>query len=406
MFVSLCLCARMVACVCVGVCHVCLQKLGAHQSTPRLKDFWLDSVKTKIHELKQSKITVSLQSLTPLIKSKRAVSLSGWCTVHGRRCQLETAQFHWAGIPCVAMSPMGRRDGTDGACMSAWGAWAALRLRLQEPVIVVECSDKLDSTVLSSIFEEHYILESRILCPLQLGWVGRRRRFWGVLIHRRLIAEAFTKLGNDFITFFARRCTATWRDFLFDTRDNINEDVLWAAKRSKSCARGMAEQVLTEDRPAFSALTEFEKIYLARYKDIRPHGIYMLNQNPAVGRGIMSSEDKVIYTFIKNNCLNWDDDADRWLTPKEVLSLHGFPVEPRLANPVGRARYLTSFLFNRTRPRNRNHILGQAGNSMNTMVCGAVWIYAVLFLRPKDSNAWDNASSDLIDALKTAFQGA
>ena len=67
---------------------------------------------------------------------------------------------------------------------------------------------------------------------------------------------------------------------------------------------------------------------------------------------------------------------------------------------------MASFLFNRTRPRNRNHILGQAGNSMNTKVCGAVWIYAVLFLRPKDSNAWDNASSDLIDALKTALQGA
>lgn len=389
-----------------GVC-VLAQARRSSIDPPCLKDFWLTSVKNMIKNVRNAKHPVSLQSMTPLIKSRRAVELSSMCTVHGRLCPMEKAQFHWAGIPCVAMSPMGRRDGTDAECMSAWAAWAALRLRLQEPVIVVECSDKLDAAVLRSIFDDDYILEARILRPLQLGWVGRRRRFWGVLIHRSLIQEAFTTLSDNFIACFSRRCTATWHEFMFDTADNINKDILWAAKRNKSCAKGKAEMVLTGDRPAFSALTEAEKTYLARYKNIRPHGLYMLNQNPAAGRGMMSSEDGAIYTLIKNNCINWDDDADRWLTPKEVLSLQGFPVEERLANPVGRPRALTSFLFNRVRQRNRNHVLGQAGNSMNTMVCGLIWIYTVIFLRPKESNAWERAADvDLITALKTAFQAS
>ena len=93
-----------------------------------------------------------LKSLVPLINSKQAVLRCAPCLIHGQKCEVKKAMSHWAGPPCVDWSPQGSRGGHAGSTVVDWAAWAAMRIELQEPVIVQEQRDHDDGNILKTVF--------------------------------------------------------------------------------------------------------------------------------------------------------------------------------------------------------------------------------------------------------------
>jgi hypothetical protein len=371
--------------------------------------------------------------IVPLIRSGKAVQDKAFCTKHRRYCRLERADVHWAGIICVSWSPMGKQDGEAGRDFVLWAAWAATRRMmqakvlfsqfffqitqpfvtvlgqhslqpfeyqhagnsnqapniifslaavnpplLQEPIIVYECSDRYDPSIMTSTFDDLYVHISDILCATNFGMVGTRSRCWGVLLHRETVMSTFASLKNVIRLFFRERePDLSFRCIMTATEEEVTEDIKWLRSRPMSLAKDMSfDQLMACPNPSYAALTLAEQRNMAHYHDelhLHPKLAIQLNQN-ALRHPQYSRSHETLHTIIKNANVIWCDG--RVMTPNELAQYQAFPVQPHLTNPRGTTqRHGCSFSMPSepgVKRAGRTAKVGQVGNSMNHGVCGSI----------------------------------
>eukprot|EP00974_Lingulodinium_polyedra_P025196 2436254-Lingulodinium_polyedra.AAC.1 len=158
-------------------------ELLAHPSRPHclfsdVNDFWRQPVRELLESFRE-KETLKFENIKQaVLASSKSTTTSAHCVIHRQRCQLRRGRCHWAGPPCVDWSSMGPQKRDSGKTIIDWGAWAACRRQLQEPMIIIENSDRYDTTIYVKVFGDLYHVESAIICPTRLGFCGRRSRSW------------------------------------------------------------------------------------------------------------------------------------------------------------------------------------------------------------------------------------
>ena len=104
------------------------------------------------------------------------------CAVHGARCSYlknGCGLIHLAGSPCVDYSEMGNGEGVAGHTIAYFLTWAAIRRKVQEPVIIHECVREFCEWLLLDELPMYFI-DYIVLSPSDLGWPIARQRSWCV----------------------------------------------------------------------------------------------------------------------------------------------------------------------------------------------------------------------------------
>eukprot|EP00973_Karenia_brevis_P005292 724408-Karenia_brevis.AAC.1 len=80
---------------------------------------------------------------------------------------------------------MGARTGDEHMSVVAFMAWVALRLALQQAVIVHENVEGFDMDLLRDSLGEIYDIQTCVLDAVDFGWPVRRVRRYSVLTHKK-----------------------------------------------------------------------------------------------------------------------------------------------------------------------------------------------------------------------------
>ena len=150
--------------------------------------FWKPKVWKQIQSLRSGGVCISLESLVPLIKGK-PVRSAAFCICCKKICEHPRANMHQGSPPCVAFSSMGNHSTTEGDTMVDFAAWCAMRLLLEEPIVIMEESEKFDPAIITQIFGETHRVFCKKIDALTFGWPGRRERLWVVLFHNKYVHE-------------------------------------------------------------------------------------------------------------------------------------------------------------------------------------------------------------------------
>ena len=282
--------------------------------------------------MESSKAPITLDALHQVIMSPKASKATAYCLIHGRACEHPRACVHFAGTPCVNFSSMGDGSKCDGRTSQHFAAWASLRLRLREPIIIHENVPEFPLAVLTKFFGHLYNIQSVELHPDDYGWASRRPRAWRVLTLKQCsIQRPVSVIENA----FRRPCAMTYLDYLVEDDEHLQQERQWAASRPSN-----ANKHLTSESSFYDTLTDVERDYLSVYREHWPGAVCMLGQNPR--RVPIVSSRTTLNTVIKHAGLMWTDRAPqpRWLSPRELLLSQGFPFEPR-------NKATTSFHINR-----------------------------------------------------------
>lgn len=113
-----------------------------------------------------------------------------------RPCPLKRARLHWAGVECRNYSPRGDGSGENGDALEGFSAWATCRRAVQEPVIILECSDRFPDDLLESILGDLYHIQGQVLKAVDVGAPGHRNRYWAICLHKLNIVETYCQLSN------------------------------------------------------------------------------------------------------------------------------------------------------------------------------------------------------------------
>lgn len=326
---------------------------------------------------------LALPLLAPAIKAKRAVRCRGYCMKHKKTCILQSADLHIAGTVCTDWSAFGTRGNTDGKTILHQLAFMALRLLLEEPIVVQENVVQFAPGLLKDFLFSMYFLDVADEDSWNFGVPSHRNRRWIVMRHRCKTLQAISPL-SDFMKRFYRICNITWKAFLVADAAELTEELQWAMGRTTV----KKEEGITIDTPnAFRmALNPTEAKYLSVYESQWPDRAYSLAQNPESGFGMKSAADGGLHTLLKNVGIIFA--GDRWLSPKETLVSQLFPVAPCVKDEHATC----SFNLPRSHgSRSREVMKGQAGNSMNNAVAGLVYLYCAIEIDRRGGSGSDAA---------------
>ncbi|CAK0846791.1 unnamed protein product, partial [Prorocentrum cordatum] len=350
-----------------------------------IMDFWQPEMKASITKLLASEHGVTLKDLVAIVKearhpqsSSRPVRTFARCARCRGWCSHPTGKVHWAGTPCPDWAPIGTNEGADGQSSCLLAIWAALRLVLQEVVVLHENSHRFDVEILRQLLGKTYIIFSHVVEPPEFGWPVRRQRRFTLLLHKTFVMEARSTLANT-IPLFYRTLRCTLDQFCIADAAELKAELEWARNRPLSRARGVPvtdADLIPSSRAFLDSLTTWELENLREYQrgSPTPFVCHNLSQDAKKDRG-WSSTECFLSAVIRNPQVIWYDAIQRWLTPFELGAAQGFPVREDLATPRGPSRALSS--FNRARPRQRAQVMQQFGNSMNLHVCGVHWLYVL-----------------------------
>ena len=120
-------------------------------------------------------------------------------------------------------SSQGKQVGVDGHACLAMLIWLAMRLKLEEDVIIFENVTRFPRHLLEQALGHKYIILWHEIGPNDLGWPVRRPRLIGILMHKSKVVMKSTAKpwGPSFGTLFAREPSVDWGVFF-----------LWRATRS------------------------------------------------------------------------------------------------------------------------------------------------------------------------------
>ena len=152
---------------------------------------------------------LAVEILGPIISQMTSVTREGWCLTHGRTCTLKAARRHCAGTSCKPYSKKGSQLGQVDPEIVFTLAWIALRLELQEPVVLsenvkttgqrglVSALDSSDSSGSGSVCDAglgnlllrflapFYHMECVVLDPTFYGFPMSREREFILMIHKQ-----------------------------------------------------------------------------------------------------------------------------------------------------------------------------------------------------------------------------
>lgn len=356
--------------------------------TADVEGFFVHAVTQRIAKAERAGQRLSLDAFLPTICSGLSVRKTVPCLLHPHvdgGCTFAGGDIHVAGTPCVSFSPMGGNEKEGGTDIKHFSAWAAQRLKVQEPVIVHENSDRFTVATLEKVFGKRYAVQSIVLCPTELGWPVRRRRRWSVLIHRSRLLQATVSLENC-VSLFHRACACSFTEFFVATEEELLWELGWMWGRPKAGSK-LANAPLPTDPTSehfWEALTEAERTNLASYEAEGKDKVCMLNQMHAKGRGVTSGAT-TLHTLIKNTGVQWNSLLGRPMAAfPEMLLAQGFPVRPGLVAGVTSdfANYCSRATDAKDRRLKRTAVAGQVGNSMNVNCAGVVLLWAILAAEP------------------------
>ena len=160
---------------------------------------------------------MAVEILGPLIAQGTSVTREGWCLTHQRKCTLKPAKRHKAGTSCKPYSKKGSQLGQVDPEVIFTLAWIALRLELQEPVVLSEnvkttgqrgISRALDvsdngvvcdaglGNLLLRFLSPIYHMECVILDPTFYGYPMSREREFILMIHKQKVIGQNVKLSE------------------------------------------------------------------------------------------------------------------------------------------------------------------------------------------------------------------
>jgi hypothetical protein len=235
------------------------------------------------------------------------------------------------------------------------------------------------------VFGEFYECFYTVLNACDNGCASRRKRMWGIALHRRFIMEKWSSLANMIPMLHREKAdTFTFQHYLIANEVQLDAELVWASGRPKSLARGMClVDIKRLARPFWSCLTAKEQEFAISYVPcfclmmffcfcnccvycylhslflvvfssalneckvqhlkLQPNIARSLNQNPLF-HGQRSPDGQTLHSVIKNAGIIWLPEADRWFTPHELLLSQAFPVRADLSHPrSGVSRRCCSF---------------------------------------------------------------
>ena len=374
------------------------KELCCHPNPPQclygdVLDFLHKPILAEIEKLRQSGATVDIDSLLPMVHSKKAVKRSARCLIHKSCCPMRKSKLHVAGISCTDWAPVGKQERAAGPTAVAFAAWAAARTLAAEPVFIVENSHLYDETVLARTFP-HYQMMPAVVDAVDFGMAMRRKRKYMVLVKSSLIHGIWGSLGNV-LRIWHRQCVATFHMVMVAHQSEIDAELNWMLTRPERASKLPPSVIKNQPDPFLQCLTDREEAVRLEYlrQGCGLSQAMQLNQNAWDGWGTTSSVEGELQTITKNCGLLWvhttptGEPINRPLAPMELLLAQGFPVRAAYGNPVsGRAHKCCSFAEPdvRATPRVRHHVAGQAGNAFCVSVVGAVYLYVILCIRRID----------------------
>ena len=360
--------------------------------------FWLPEIRATINRLKKRGSVVDFNSLLPLILSGRSVGLVAHCMVCDGPCKFGHVDLEIAGVSCLPWTPMGTRQETNATDMIAMASWAATVRQRRPKVIIFENSHKFRKSILEAMLGDFYFVMDLLLEGTYFGWPGRRPRYYATCVSMKHMLSITSHFGNV-IRIFHRICRVDFKVFFVaNTVDRLqamlDEELVWARGRPTSkfqfIDREPEDETIPEAaaRPYYDALTLSEHTFYKEYEAAQViDRVIQLNQSPARGRGIQSGK-RDLHSLVSSAATHYFKsttdgvDIDRWMSAFEMLFAQGFPIMNRLSNPSGGIVRTCSFGEYEEEPRRiRNHVVQQAGNSMQLVVVGAVLLYVLMFVK-------------------------
>ena len=189
-------------------------------------------------------------------------------------------------------------------------AWATTRRVIQERVLLIECSDRFDESLITDTLGDLYYVEYTCLSAVDVGSAGHRHRFWGIALHKVDIIMAYTTVEKVW-HLFHRTVVGGFRMIMVATEEEQRRELTWLASRPKSRAhvKHVDDIMCTSHDPWVSALTAKELEFFRAYLKAAPvpgkprvteAWAVSLNQNPAKGFGSASDGTRFLQTIIKN----------------------------------------------------------------------------------------------------------
>ena len=379
-------------------CQQELKHSGCECLFADLCDFWREPVKSTLKHLVDSGRPLTLQAMLPVIHSGDATTTKGWCLIHERRCQLCKTNIHVAGPLCQPWAPNGTRAGTaDGRCMLPLGAWAATVLQLEHDALLLENSDLFPLCVMQSLLGSKYaVVDSMILSGTQFGWPGRRKRFFGLGLHLKIVVRTYSTMANTIPLFF-RTVTMHYNSFLIADKDpelkaefESRFDEMAGRKKSRASLEDLtverARERSAKEGSWDIALTELEFDHWREYRDATPlcQGTFSLTQSAANNHAVSCTQG-IMYSIIKNPSVHYyapppEGGIRRAWTASELALLQGFPILRRLASPFGSPRVCCTYAVTQVPLFGRSYrtVNSQIGNSQQVPVIGAVLLYVLV----------------------------
>ena len=136
-----------------------------------VSSFWRPELQEVVEALEKQP-HFSVEVLSGLIKSRKAMRRSAWCVRHGKVCHLATARKHSAGSSCTAHSAQGLRLGLSDKNVLHLLSWIGQRLECQEGEIDLENVSGFPTDVILRFFTEYYHVEVALLDPRVFGTLG------------------------------------------------------------------------------------------------------------------------------------------------------------------------------------------------------------------------------------------
>lgn len=122
---------------------------------------------------------------------------NAFCLVHKDECSLlrnGLGLLNIAGTPCIAWSDFGSGEGLEAESTGHFLIWCGIRIRLQEPIIILENVKNFPIWLLVQILNM-YFFDHVILSPDALGWPIARERKYCVFLDIDLMTCCFFCIG-------------------------------------------------------------------------------------------------------------------------------------------------------------------------------------------------------------------
>ncbi|CAE7365301.1 unnamed protein product [Symbiodinium sp. CCMP2592] len=234
------------------------------------------------------------------------------------------------------MSRVGKRAYHQGPTAPIFIAHAKLHVERQTPLILLENVQDLNVAMVEYLYGRHYVLHPFRVNPGDVGHAAASRpRLYIILAHKQRVVETTdVEMLFQRATSMLRRTAQTQVQdyFVANTHDMYLEASATAAQRKKRYnikAKSWKYLLNEREKKTLSVLTKFK-----RSADTDPNLVIFLGDNPNHTVGWSATSGKVP-TLRMNTGKMFVPSRQRWMTPREKLTLMGFPVVPRVALAMG-----------------------------------------------------------------------